>query len=74
MIADNKPLLVFPKIQFVKDGSIMQLSEDRSTGIVNAVTTHASADASASSGMGMLDYELDPDVLSELKKIQVEFL
>ena len=43
----------------------MQYSEDRSTGIVSAVTH------TASGGMGMLDYELDPDVLSELKKNSV---
>jgi len=65
LIVDNKPLLVFPKIEFVKDGSVMQYSEDRATGIVSAVTH------SASGGMGMLDYELDPDVLSELKKNSV---
>ena len=46
----------------------MQYSEDRSTGIVTAVTH------TASGGMGMLDYELDPDVLSELKKNSVFFV
>ena len=57
---NNQPLLVFPKMEFKDQGIITQLSEDRFTGIVSS--------ESQQKGAGMLDFEQDPLVLSEIKK------
>lgn len=71
---NNEPLLIFPKMEFMDDGSKSQLSEDRTTGIVSSISLNNNVNNSMIPNedipisSGLLDIELDPEIIKQVRE------